>query len=120
MFVAICRGCRGTGPPYVGPTLGLPGVRLGHDEDMTEDMTEDQLQPADTLEDTATDDVLDEGYTTADEAQGADAHGTTARELAEGESLDERLAQEEPEPDPYAPTEQEDAVEVVDVSDVPD
>ena len=65
-------------------------------------MTEDQLQPADTLDDRGVDDVLDEGYSPPEKLQGSRAHGTTAAELAEGETLDQRLAQEEPEPDPYA------------------
>jgi hypothetical protein len=65
-------------------------------------MSEDQLQPSDTLDDRGVEDVLDEGYSPAEKPIGSRAHGTTARELAEGESLDERLAQEEPEPDPYA------------------
>jgi hypothetical protein len=64
-------------------------------------MSEDQLQPADTLDDRGVDDVLDEGYSPPEKLQGSRSHGTTARELAEGESLEDRLAQEEPEPDPY-------------------
>jgi hypothetical protein len=65
-------------------------------------MTEDQLQPADTLDDRGVEDVLDEGYSPAEKPIGSRAHGTTARELKEGESLEDRIAQEEPEPDPYA------------------
>lgn len=38
-----------------------------------------------------------------DEPTAAMAHGTTANEAREGESLDERLAEEEPEPDPAVP-----------------
>jgi hypothetical protein len=64
-------------------------------------MTEDQLQPADTLDDRGVDDVLDEGYSPPEKLQGSRAHGTTAAELAEGETLEDRIAQEEPEPDPY-------------------
>lgn len=58
----------------------------------------DQLQPEDTLEDRGVDDVLDEGMSPPERPSAATAHGTTARDLAEGETLDERLAQEEPDP----------------------
>ena len=64
-------------------------------------MSEDQLQPLDTLDDRGVDDVLDEGISPPEKLQGSRAHGTTPREVAEGETLDERIAQEEPEPDPY-------------------
>ncbi|WP_439031442.1 DUF5709 domain-containing protein [Gordonia terrae] len=57
---------------------------------------DDQLQPEDTLDDRGVDDVLDEGYSPPDyEPKGA-VHGLTSREQAEGETLDERLAEEEP------------------------
>lgn len=65
---------------------------------------EDQLQPKDTLDDRGVDDVLDEGYTAPEgwsPATSRSAFGTTPEEAAEGETLDQRLAQEEPEPDPY-------------------
>lgn len=65
-------------------------------------MTEDQLQPADTLDDRGVDDVLDEGYSPNEKPIGVRSHGTTARELAEGETLEDRIAQEEPDLDPYA------------------
>ena len=64
-------------------------------------MSEDQLQPYDTLDDRGVEDVLDEGYSPPEKLQGSRAHGTTPAEVAEGETLDERIAQEEPEPDPY-------------------
>lgn len=66
---------------------------------------EDQLQPKDTLDDRGVDDVLDEGFTAPEgwsPATSRSAYGTTAAEAAEGETLDQRLAQEDPEPDPYA------------------
>ncbi|MBC2934007.1 DUF5709 domain-containing protein [Nocardioides sp. zg-1228] len=63
---------------------------------------EDQLQPEDTLDDTDLDDVLDRGYSPPDRApKGYDDYPTEA-ERRQGESLDERLAEEEPDPDPYA------------------
>ena len=64
-------------------------------------MSEDQLQPIDTLDDRGVEDVLDEGYSPAEKPIGSRAHGTTAAEVKEGETLEDRIAQEEPEPDPY-------------------
>ncbi|MBQ1088315.1 DUF5709 domain-containing protein [Streptomyces sp. B93] len=43
------------------------------------------------------DDTLDEGYSPPEKPLGVTKHGTTAAEQHEGESLDERLAQEVPE-----------------------
>lgn len=60
-------------------------------------MSGDQLQPEDTLEDLGVDDVLDEGISPPDHFQGVTAKGVTAREELEGETIDERVAQEEPE-----------------------
>ena len=60
-------------------------------------MSEDQLQPQDTLDDRGVDDVLDEGISPPERPRGVNASGTTPREVAEGESLDDRLEQEEPE-----------------------
>ena len=70
-------------------------------------MSEDQLQPIDTLDDRGVDDVLDEGYSPPEKLRGSRAHGTTPAEVAEGESLEDRVAQEEPEPDPYLEAERE-------------
>ena len=55
-------------------------------------MTEDQLQPADTLDDRGVEDVLDEGYSPPERDPAS---------LRGGDSLEERLDAEEPEPDPY-------------------
>ena len=57
---------------------------------------DDQLQPEDTLDDRGVDDVLDEGYSPPDYVPKGAVHGLTSREQAEGETLDERLAEEEP------------------------
>ncbi|MFJ7166723.1 DUF5709 domain-containing protein [Streptomyces globosus] len=48
------------------------------------------------------DDTLDTGYSPPDRPRAVTRHGTTADEQREGETLDQRLAQEEPEPDPSA------------------
>lgn len=60
-------------------------------------MNEDQLQPQDTLDDRGVDDVLDEGYSPPEQLRGSNAKGVTAREELEGETMDERERQEEPE-----------------------
>ena len=57
-------------------------------------MSEDQLQPDDTLEDRGVDDVLDEGFSPPDREP---AHLRHPHEVDEPETLDERLAEEEPE-----------------------
>ena len=68
---------------------------------------EDQLQPEDTLDDRGVDDLLDEGYSPPERPRGVDAFGTTVAEQRQGESIEQRLAQEEPDPanaiaDPFA------------------
>ncbi len=54
------------------------------------------LEPADSLVDRGVDDVLDEGESPAERPWVGDGFGVTAREEAEGESLDGRLAREIP------------------------
>ncbi|MFJ8043485.1 DUF5709 domain-containing protein [Kitasatospora sp. NPDC096147] len=55
------------------------------------------LEPADSLlTDRLDDDPLDTGVIPADGYRGATAHGTTAAEASTGESLDQHLAEEEP------------------------
>ncbi|WP_344156822.1 DUF5709 domain-containing protein [Nocardioides koreensis] len=60
-------------------------------------MSEDQLQPQDTLDDRGVDDVLDEGISPPERPRGVNAKGVTPLEAAEGETLDDRVRQEEPE-----------------------
>ncbi len=60
----------------------------------------DQIQPGDSLDDRGVADVLDEGYTTPEN------YSPLIRE-GEHETLDERLSEEVPEPDPYAEDEDE-------------
>jgi Family of unknown function (DUF5709) len=59
---------------------------------------EDQLQPEDTLDDRGVEDLLDEGYSPPEHPRGVDAFGTTVAEQRQGESLEQRLAHEEPDP----------------------
>lgn len=73
-------------------------------EDLDTDLTsyslddEDQLQPGDSLMGTGAEDEdpLDAGYSPPDSARGSYAHGVTAAEQREGESIDQRLKQEDP------------------------
>ena len=62
-------------------------------------MSEDQLQPNETLDDRGVEDVLDEGYSPPDREPARLRH---PHEVDEPETLDERLAEEEPDdvPDP--------------------
>lgn len=69
-------------------------------------MSEDQLQPQDTLEDHGVDDVLDEGYSPPEQET------DHLRHPEGGESLEERLDEEEPEV--WAQAEQESEAEIVD------
>jgi hypothetical protein len=63
---------------------------------------EDQLQPEDTLNDRGVGDLLDEGYSPPEKWSAGEGFGTTADEALQGESLDQRIAQEVPDADPYA------------------
>ena len=60
------------------------------------------LDRADTLDDDAVEDPLDAGIEPADRWSGANRFGTTAAEQRAGESLDQLLAEEAPDVDPYA------------------
>ena len=67
---------------------------------------ENQLQPEDTLVDRGLDDALDEGYSPPEKWSPAEGFGNTPYEEQVGETLDQRIAQEEPEPDPYLEAEE--------------
>jgi len=54
------------------------------------------LDRSDTLDDDAVEDPLDVGIVASENWRGANRFGTTAEEQREGESLDQRLAEEEP------------------------
>jgi hypothetical protein len=60
------------------------------------------LDASDTLDGDPGDDPLDQGVAPPDRWSAGEGFGTTAEEEQEGESLDQLLAEEEPEPDPYA------------------
>lgn len=63
--------------------------------DESEQLDQDQLQADTNLEDRGVEDALDEGYSPPE------SYSALIRE-GEHENLDERLAEEVPEPDPYA------------------
>jgi Family of unknown function (DUF5709) len=65
---------------------------------MTSSFSDDQLQPDDTLDDRGVDDILDEGMSPPERPSREMSRGVTAREDSEGETLEERLEQEEPDP----------------------
>ena len=65
---------------------------------------EDQLQAEDTLDERGVDDVLDEGITTREDWSVGQGFGNTAAEEHEGETLDQRLKQEEPDVDATSDT----------------
>lgn len=72
---------------------------MGDDADGLDGVDVDNglLEPEDTLDDRGVSDVLDEGYTVPERPWERDHYGITAREAAEHESLDGRLAREVPE-----------------------
>jgi len=73
---------------------------------------DDEDQPQSTgdslTEDRGLDDPLEEGYSPPERWSPAEKFGNTPYEEATGETLDQRIAQEEPEPDPYAEEDVED------------
>lgn len=60
------------------------------------------LESSDTLENDPAGEPLDVGYEPSDRYAGANRFGTTVAEQRQGESLDQLLAEEEPDVDPYA------------------
>jgi hypothetical protein len=65
------------------------------------------LDASDTLDGDPGDDPLDQGIAPPDRWSAGEGFGTTEEEEREGESLDQLLAEEEPEPDPYAEADRE-------------
>jgi hypothetical protein len=73
--------------------------------------SEDQLQPEDSLADDDVADVLDRGYSPAEKWSAGEGFGNTPFEEATGETLDQRMRQEDPELDPYAELDDDDQEE---------
>ncbi|HCB07634.1 MAG TPA: DUF5709 domain-containing protein [Nocardioides sp.] len=69
---------------------------------------EDQPGNIDDLGDPDVADELDRGYSPPEKWSAAQGYGNTPYEEAAGESLDQRIAQEEPEADPYTAADAED------------
>jgi hypothetical protein len=69
------------------------------ENDLEDDGT---LDASDTLDGDPGDDPLDAGILPADRWSAGEGFGTTLAEERAGESLDQLLAEEEPDPDPYA------------------
>jgi len=84
----------GEGNTVLEPIMGSHSLLLLDDED--------QLQAEDTLDDRGVADLLDEGYSPPEKWSAGEGFGTTADEALQGESLDQRIAQEVPDVDPYA------------------
>jgi hypothetical protein len=63
---------------------------------------------------------LDEGYSPPEKWSAAEGYGNTPYEEETGETLDQRIAQEEPEPDPYEQAANETEGEVGEVGEVGD
>lgn len=89
--------------------------------DLPEDV-EDQPVNEDRLDDVdgEVDDELDRGYSPPEKPSAAQGFGNTPYEEAIGESLDQRLAQEVPEPDPYEAAERADSADDLDDGEVGD
>lgn len=77
------------------------------DDTRSEQLDQDQFQPQDNLEDRGVADALDEGYSPPE-------NYSVESRIGDRETLDERLAEEVPEPDPYAEAETEDNLTVRD------
>jgi len=101
-----------------------------YDEYSVDDET--QPQPGDTLDDRyrGVEDILDEGWSPPERPRGVNAFGTTASEQHQGESLEQRMRQEEPDPsaafddpledheeDPDAPREEDEFLDDGEVGD---
>ena len=74
---------------------------MAHSEDAPEPSVQmEQLSQSDSLINRGVDDVLDEGDTAPDNWSPAQGFGNTPAEMRQGETLEQRIAQEEPEENP--------------------
>jgi hypothetical protein len=79
---------------------------------------EDQPSNLEDLGDPDVEDPLDRGYSPPEKYSAAQGFGNTPYEEATGETLEQRVAQEEPEPDPYEEAERLEAEEDLDDGEV--
>lgn len=70
------------------------------------------------VDDRGLEEPLDEGYSPPERWSAGQGYGNTPLEESQGESLDQRLRQEEPEPDPYEQAAREEAQEDLDDGEV--
>jgi hypothetical protein len=95
---------------------------VGSNEEYNGYSVDDEDQPQSTGDslvddDRGLDDPLDEGYSPPEKWSAAQGYGNTHLEELLGETLDQRLNQEEPEPDPYEAAETEEEPDVGEVGD---
>jgi hypothetical protein len=95
-------GLNETGDGSGGLPDGADAVDLQSTTSVDKEEQLSQGQPYDTLDDRGVDDALDEGIVPPQKWSAGQGFGNTAAEQREGETLDQRIAQEEPEPDPYS------------------
>jgi hypothetical protein len=83
-----------------------PAIDAGDNESYHGYSVDDETQPQSTgdslVDDDRVDEPLDEGYSPPEKWSAGQGYGNTPLEESMGESLDQRLEQEVPEPDPYA------------------
>src|SRR3954469_18354151 len=93
------RDARGRQPMGTEPTSAEPLADDAYQPTGTNEEQEDAapLDLQDAVDERTYDDTLDEGYSPPEKPLGVTRHGTTAAEQHDGETLDERLAQEVPE-----------------------
>src|SRR6478609_527344 len=89
---------RGRQPMGTEPTPAEPLADDAYQPTGTNEEQEDAapLDLQDAVDERTYDDTLDEGYSPPEKPLGVTKHGTTAAEQHEGETLDERLAEEVP------------------------
>src|SRR4051794_29536239 len=89
---------------------GLMSTTEGDQESYGDYSVDDEDQPSniDGLGDKDVADELDRGYSPPERYSAGQGYGNTPWEESHRESIDQRVDQEEPEPDPYAGTDTED------------
>ena len=91
-------GLNETGDGSGGIPDGADAVDLQSTTSVDKEEQLSQGQPYDTLDDRGVEDTLDEGIVPPQKWSAGQGFGNTAAEQREGETLDQRIAQEEPDP----------------------
>ena len=91
-------GLNETGDGSGGIPEGADAVDLQSTTSVDKEEQLSQGQPYDTLDDRGVEDTLDEGIVPPQKWSAGQGFGNTAAEQREGETLDQRIAQEEPDP----------------------